>query len=154
PAQRSRLSLTEGQREFVSLLTSNPMTVAAAAVLAVLAIVAIFAYQIAPHPGDATGDTHLAARLLAPSWQHLFRTDELGRDVFSRVLIGARTSLVSGMIPILIAAAIGMPAGAIAGYYGGWIDTGIMRGADVLISLPRLVLAIALGAALGPSLRN
>jgi peptide/nickel transport system permease protein len=150
----SRLRPSEGQREFFSLLLRNPLTVAAAVMLAALAIVALFAYQIAPYPGDATGATHLGIRLLGPSWHHLFGTDELGRDVFSRVLIGARTSLTSGILPIVVSAAIGVPAGAIAGYFGGWLDTAIMRVADVLISLPRLVLAIALGAALGPSLRN
>lgn len=151
-AWSSRLS--EGQREFLSLLFSNPVTVVALVLLAGLGFVAVFAYQLAPYPGDATGATHLANRLQGPSAGHWFGTDALGRDVFSRVLIGARTSLTSGIVPILIAAAIGMPAGAIAGYFGGWLDAVIMRVTDVLISLPRLLLAIAIGAALGPSLRN
>jgi peptide/nickel transport system permease protein len=150
----SRVRLGEGQREFISLLTKNPVTVVAAVLLVLIALVAIFAYQIAPHPEDATGATNLTERLQPPSWSHFFGTDQLGRDVFSRVLIGAQTSLTSGMIPIVVAAIVGLPAGAIAGYFGGWIDSAIMRVTDVLISLPRLVLAIAIGAALGPSLKN
>jgi peptide/nickel transport system permease protein len=149
-----RARVSESQREFISLLLKNPVTLVAMVLLLLIALVAIFASQIAPYPGDATGDTNLAERLQSPSWSHLFGTDALGRDVFSRVLIGAQTSLTSGMIPILIAAVVGLPAGAIAGYFGGWIDSAIMRVTDVLISLPRLVLAIAIGAALGPSLKN
>jgi len=150
----SRLRPSESQREFFSLLLKNPVTVAALILLFVIGVVAVFAHQIAPYPEDATGATNLSERLQGPSWAHPFGTDQLGRDVFSRVLIGAQTSLTSGMIPILVSAAIGLPAGAIAGYYGGWIDSAIMRVTDVLISLPRLVLAIAIGAALGPSLEN
>lgn len=152
--RRVSLRLSESQQEFMSLLAGNPLTLLGLGLVLVWTIVAMFANQIAPFPGDATGDTHLASRLLGPSTSHLFGTDQLGRDVFSRVIVGARVSLTSGMVPIVVSAAIGVPAGAIAGYFGGLVDSVIMRVADVLISLPRLVLAIAIGAALGPSLQN
>ena len=90
----------------------------------------------------------------APRWSHPFGTDDLGRDMLSRVIYGARASLAAGFISVSIAMAIGVPLGLIAGYFGGITDMVISRCADALLACPFLVLAIALAAFLGASLEN
>jgi peptide/nickel transport system permease protein len=89
-----------------------------------------------------------------PSAAHLFGTDDLGRDIFTRILWGARTSLIAGVIPVVIALAISIPLGLLSGYVGGWLDSLIMRLTDAMLACPFLITAIALAAFLGPSLRN
>lgn len=104
----------------------------------------------APHgPLEAVG-----ARLSPPSLDHWFGTDALGRDVFSRVLHGARTSLPISAAVIAAAVVVGSLAGALAGYVGGWVDAVVMRIADVTLAFPAILLAMAVAAALGPGLRN
>ena len=93
-------------------------------------------------------------RLAGPSAQHLFGTDNLGRDTFTRILNGGRTSLFAAIVVTSAITLIGTAVGLIAGYYGGWIDAVIMRVVDVLLALPRLVLALAVTGILGPSLPN
>jgi peptide/nickel transport system permease protein len=93
-------------------------------------------------------------KLLGPSWSHLFGTDHVGRDILSRVIIGARTSLIAGLIVIVMAVTIGTILGAIAGYRGGWIGEIIMRVTDVFLTIPELILAMAVAAALKPGLFN
>lgn len=90
----------------------------------------------------------------APSLAHWFGTDELGRDIFSRMVFGTRASLLAGMCSVLIALTVGVPLGLLAGYFGGWIDGCISRVTEALFSIPFLILAIALAAFLGPSLVN
>jgi peptide/nickel transport system permease protein len=90
----------------------------------------------------------------APSWAHWFGTDEVGRDVFSRVLYGARASLAAGVVSIAIAVMFGVPLGLLAGYLGGWTDIVLGRLTDAMLAIPFLILAIALAAFLGPSLTN
>jgi peptide/nickel transport system permease protein len=90
----------------------------------------------------------------APSAQHWFGTDEIGRDVLSRVVWGARASLLAGVVSVCISLAIGVPIGLAAGYLGRWIDMGISRLTDAMLACPFLILAIALAAFLGPSLTN
>ncbi len=90
----------------------------------------------------------------APSLAHLMGTDEIGRDLFSRMIWGARASLMAGVISVAMAVAIGVPFGLVAGYFGGWIDQCISRATDALLAMPFLILAIALAAFLGPSLTN
>ena len=114
-------------------------------------VVAILAPVIAPY-GPAEPD--YGASLVGPSMQHPMGTDLTGRDVFSRVLFGARTSLIVGVVAVAMAVAIGVPLGSIAGYLGGWTDDFIMRSMDVLISVPALVLGLALVGAIGASLEN
>ncbi|MGF7158819.1 peptide/nickel transport system permease protein [Rhodoligotrophos appendicifer] len=94
------------------------------------------------------------AILQPPSWAHLFGTDELGRDIFSRSLYGARLSLAVGVGAVLLAASIGIPLGLIAGYKGGWLDAVFMRILDSLMALPPLVLALTISAVLGSGLVN
>lgn len=114
-------------------------------------LVAFFAPLIAPY--GPTEPDWLAVRQ-APSAAHWFGTDDLGRDVLSRVIYGTRASLAAGVIAAVIALAFGVPLGLIAGYHGGFLDMVISRCTDALLACPFLVLAIALAAFLGPSLQN
>jgi len=114
-------------------------------------LVAIFAPQLAPYDPAATDFTAVRQ---APSETYLLGTDEIGRDELSRVIFGARASLVAGVISVAIALILGIPLGLISGYYRGVVDELIMRFTDALLSFPFLILAVALAAALGPSLTN
>jgi peptide/nickel transport system permease protein len=144
----------EEYQESVYIFFTNPVAVAGLLIVIAWLLVAVLADRLAPYPNDAWWATNTAIRLQPPSAEHLFGTDHLGRDIYSRVLIGSRTSISSGLFPILAAVLIGVPMGAIAGFFGGKLETLIMRTADVLLALPNLVLAIAITAVLGPSLRN
>jgi peptide/nickel transport system permease protein len=121
------------------------------AIVVVMLGAAVLAPLIAPH---APRSQNLAAALVGPSGVHLFGTDELGRDVFSRVLYGARISIGLGVAVVAVAAVIGITAGVVAGYRGGRLDGLIMRVSDAFLAFPKLILAMAVAAALGPSLRN
>ncbi len=116
-----------------------------------LVIVAIAAPLFAPYDPDVQ-DT--SRRLEAPSRSHPLGLDDLGRDVLSRIVFGARVSLRVGFSVVIIASLIGVTLGAISGYFGGWTDTLIMRLTDILLAFPGILLAIALVAVLGPSLNN
>lgn len=105
-------------------------------------------------PIDDPTATNWSAVRKAPSLDHLMGTDEIGRDIFSRMVWGARASLIAGVISVLLAVAVGVPFGVVAGYFGGWIDQVISRFTDALLSMPYLILAVALAAFLGPSLTN
>jgi peptide/nickel transport system permease protein len=122
-----------------------------AAIVIVTVLAAVFAPWIVPH--DPVSQA-LALRLERPSAGHPFGLDELGRDIFSRVLAGARISLVVGLTVVGISSVVGVVLGSIAGYFGGWIDDLISRAIDVLLAFPGILLAIALVAVLGPSLAN
>ena len=130
----------------------NLMTSIGVIVLAIFVLVAILAPWIAPYPGDAAGLVHPSHQLLPPSWQHPMGTDELGRDLFSLVLLGSRVSLGAGFVTIVFALLIGVTLGLIAGYAGGWLDEVIMRFTDIVLGFPSLLLAVAIAATLGPSL--
>lgn len=114
-------------------------------------LVAVFAPLIATY--DPLATSFLAVRG-APSAEHWFGTDELGRDVFSRMVYGARASLLAGVVSVAIAIAVGVPLGLAAGFFRGWVDLIISRVADALLAIPFLILAISLAAFLGPSLTN
>lgn len=114
-------------------------------------LVAIFAPQLAPYDPARTDFTAVRQ---APSEAYILGTDEIGRDELSRVIFGARASLVAGVISVAIALILGIPLGLISGYYRGIVDEFIMRLTDALLSFPFLILAVALAAALGPSLTN
>lgn len=119
-----------------------------------LILLALFAPVIVPYPNDVALETHLENKLLPPSAAHWFGTDELGRDLFSRVIYGTRVSFQIGLIAVGLAVLIGVPLGLLAGYFGKWIDEIIMRISDIFLSFPPLLLAIAIAALLGPSLTN
>ena len=144
----------ENYQENFYVFFTNPVAIAGLVTVIAWVVIAIFDYRIAPYPGHAWVQTSLAERLQPPSLEHLCGTDHLGRDVFSMVVMGSRITIASGIIPILTSLLIGVPLGAIAGFFGGNVETLIMRTTDVLLSLPTLVLAIAVCAVLGPSLQN
>jgi peptide/nickel transport system permease protein len=125
--------------------------VAGLVVIATFILLAVFAPLIVPYDPIATSWSLVRK---APSAQHWFGTDELGRDVLARVVYGARASLLAGLISVSIALSIGVPLGLLAGYRGGFIDALISRITDAMLACPFLILAIALAAFLGPSLGN
>jgi len=114
----------------------------------------ILAPWLTPYPIQGRGKPNLAEKLDPPSAAHPLGTDDLGRDLLARILFGGRPSLSIGFLVVAIAMGIGMPLGAVAGYFGGWIDQAIMRITDIFLSFPALLLAIAISAALGPSFAN
>lgn len=120
-------------------------------IVSVVVLSALFAPWVLPWDANAQV---LANRLEGPSWQHWFGLDELGRDILARVLLGARVSLLVGVVVVGVSAVVGMAVGAVSGYYGGRIDQVIGRVMDVLMAFPGMLLAIALVAVLGPSLTN
>jgi peptide/nickel transport system permease protein len=133
------------------LLRQNPSAVAGFIIIALMVLMALCASFLAPYDPIRIS---LKDRLSPPSLIHLFGTDELGRDILSRIMYGSRISLRIGVFVILIAGGMGSVIGALSGYLGHKIDNLIMRVMDVLLSFPPLVLALALAAALGPSLNN
>jgi peptide/nickel transport system permease protein len=120
-------------------------------ILGVVAVAAVLAPLIAP---SAPNQQNLADAFQAPSWSHLMGTDNLGRDLFSRVVYAARVDLQIGVITTYVPLVTGVALGAVAGYFGGWIDTLIMRLVDVVIAFPFLVLVIAILAVVGPGLKG
>ena len=132
----------------------NPLLAVGAAIALALVVVALLAPVVAPYPEDARTASHPQATLEPPSSAHLFGTDQLGRDVLSRVLLGARISLRIAALVLLFSIAVGVPLGLAAGYFGGWVDDVIMRVTDVFLAFPALLLALALAAVLSPSVGN
>lgn len=132
-------------------LLRRPSAAIALAVIVAFVGIAIFAPWISPYDPIATD---FAAVRKAPSAAHWLGTDEIGRDVLSRVIFGSRASLLAGVVSVLISLAIGVPTGLLAGYAGGITDMLISRMTDALLACPFLILAIALAAFLGPSLEN
>jgi peptide/nickel transport system permease protein len=132
-------------------LLARPTAVFGAVVLVGVALLAILAPWVAPYDPLATS---WAAVRKAPSAAHWFGTDEVGRDLLSRTIWGARASLSAGVIAVSIAVGLGVPIGMLAGYVGGWVDAVIGRITDAMLAVPFLILAIALAAFLGPSLGN
>jgi peptide/nickel transport system permease protein len=134
--------------------TQNRMAVAGLGLVILLVLAALLAPVIVPYPEDAAGAVHTQDALLPPSTAHLFGTDDLGGDVFSRVVFGARYSLAIGLAIVSLAFLIGVPLGAVAGFAGGFVNELIMRTTDIFLTIPGIVLALAIGAALGPGLVN
>jgi len=129
------------------LLLRNPVTVVSAAVLAVVVVVAVTANWLAPF---GVNDVDVPNALQPPSGAHWFGTDELGRDVFSRVLVAISASMRVAVVSVAFAVVVGVTIGVLAGYRGGWIDTIFMRIVDVMFAFPVLLLALAVVAILGP----
>jgi len=129
----------------------NVLFVVGSTLFLLIVLAAIFAPLIAPYDPVAI---NFADKLSPPTWQHLMGANELGQDVFSQVLFGARTSLMVGVVVISLAIAIGVPIGLLSGYFGGRLDTALMRVSDVFLAFPPLLLPIAITAALGTGLFN
>ena len=136
------------------LLGRNRLTRLSLGVVILLVLTALVAPFIVPYPEHIEADTNPVDKLLPPSGKYFFGTDELGRDIFSRVIYGTRISLQTALIAVGLALLIGIPLGAIAGATGGMVDEVIMRITDIFLSFPPLLLAIAIAAFLGPSLEN
>jgi peptide/nickel transport system permease protein len=132
----------------------NPLLLAGGAMAIAIVVVALAAPLLAPFPADAGTATHPFAVLRPPSAQHWFGTDQVGRDVASRVFYGARISPLIAVFVLAIAGAIGIPLGVVAGFYGGWLDDVIMRVTDIFLAFPALLLSLALAAVLPPSLTS
>jgi peptide/nickel transport system permease protein len=141
-------------RHVLHVIVRDPLALASTIVIVVFILMAIFAYQVAPYPLEGTGRTNVPNSLLAPGAGHPLGADRLGRDVLSRVIMGARPALVVPIGVVLFAVLIGAPLGAIAGYKGGWVDEVIMRITDLFLAFPSLLLAMAIATALGRGLQN
>src|SRR5207249_2633341 len=122
--------------------------------VALFLLLAALGPWIVPYPEDARGAVHLERKLQPPSAAHWFGTDEVGTDVYTRVILGARVSLQIGLIITVMAALLGVPLGIVAGHVGGRVGETIMRVTDVFLSVPALVLALALVGTLGPGILN
>jgi peptide/nickel transport system permease protein len=147
PTARGRAVRSPAVRRFFR----NRMAVLGLVLVVVLVLLALLAPYIADAP---PARQNLRGRLLPPSAENWFGTDEFGRSVFSRVVYGARVSLLTGTIPVLVAGTIGTLLGLLAGFYRGWLDSVLMRIMDVLLAFPSILLALAIVGTLGPGLRN
>ena len=150
PASRTQASLGRAYAA-TRLLLRNPLAVIGGAIILLLILTAAFAPLIAP---ESPLGQNLSNRLLPPSAEHWMGTDELGRDIFSRVVFGARITLLIVVLVAVISAPLGMILGAVSGYFGGWTDRILMGITDIFLSMPKLVLALAFAAALGPGIEN
>ncbi len=147
PSQARRTSA-----HILRAILRDPLSLSSTLAILAFVLLAVFAYQVAPYPRQGAGKSNVETVLLAPSLAHPFGTDQLGRDVLSRVIVGARPALIVPMGVVAFAVLIGAPLGAIAGYKGGWIDEVIMRITDLFLAFPSLLLAMAITAAIGRGL--
>lgn len=155
--QVADLEVSQSARTFrhvLSVIARDPLSLISTVVLVLFILMAIFANQIAPFPEEGAGRTNVPNTMLSPSAEHPFGTDRLGRDMLSRVIVGARPALIVPIGVVAFAVLLGAPLGAIAGYKGGWIDEVIMRFTDLFLAFPSLLLAMAIASALGRGLQN
>jgi peptide/nickel transport system permease protein len=150
PLRRSRNMTLRNLRRFV---IGNRLNLLGLCIVVVFLFLSALGETIAPYHPAAKGDI-INEKLVGPSADHILGTDEQGRDVFSRILGGARDSLMVAVVVLAISVVVGVVIGAIAGYFGGMIDEVLMRLTDMFLAFPALVLAMAIAATLGPSLRN
>jgi peptide/nickel transport system permease protein len=141
-------------RRAAATIRHDPLLAAGTALSLLIVLVALLAPFLAPDPADAGSATHPLNTLQPPSAGHPFGTDQVGRDVLSRLIYGARVSPQIALYVLVIACLVGIPLGIAAGYFGGWIDDVIMRVTDVFLAFPALLLALALAAVLSPSIGN
>ncbi|MBI4593986.1 MAG: ABC transporter permease [Candidatus Rokubacteria bacterium] len=137
----TRIALAQFRRSWVGLV--------GAALVAAFLVVTALAPVLAPYDPVAADFANV---LSPPTWSHPFGTDDIGRDILSRVVHGSRVSLEAGLVTVALALVVGLPLGLAAGYLGGWVDTLIMRAVEVILSFPTLVLALGITAVLGPKL--
>jgi len=152
PASRRQARLGRAYAAW-SRFVDNRLAMAGLFIILALLLVAIFADVIAPYSAVTDGDLR-TARLLPPSAEHWFGTDDQGRDIFARLVHGSRITLFVVVLVAVIAAPVGLLIGTVSGYAGGWIDAVLMRITDIFLAFPRLVLALAFVAALGPGIVN
>lgn len=149
PAQKQKSRFAEIWKRF----RKSKAAMFGLTVLLVVIMLALFASVICNYENDAIAQNY-DARFLGPSWQHPFGTDDYGRDIFARVLFGARVSLAVGFVSTAMACLVACFLGSIVAYYGGKVDTILMRILDVFMGIPTLLLAIAIAASLGAGIRN
>jgi len=142
----------EELRRALYRFAQNRLSLVGLGLILFLVMVAITGPLWVPYPADATGAIHAADRFLSPRVEHLFGTDELGRDVFSRVVLATQLALVAGVIILAVAITIGVTVGSIAGYFGGWLGESLMRLTDMMLAIPGIFLALAITAAAGPGI--
>lgn len=143
------MTFTEGRVSSWRLLLSNPVTAISGVVLLAVVFIAVAAQWIAPF---GINDIDVPSALQGPSGSHWFGTDELGRDVLSRVLVAVQASMRVAVVSVAFAAVVGVTIGVVAGYRSGWVDTVVMRVVDVMFAFPVLLLALAIVAILGPGI--
>jgi peptide/nickel transport system permease protein len=139
-------------RHALSVILRDPLSLLSTVIILLFIFLAIFAMQVAPYPEEGAGKTHASNTLLPPSAEHWMGTDKLGRDILSRLIVGARPALIIPIGVVLFAVLLGAPLGALAGYKGGWLDEVIMRITDLFLAFPSLLLAMAIASALGRGL--
>jgi peptide/nickel transport system permease protein len=149
-----RRSAAREAKRHARIFARNRASVAGLALVVAFLVVALIGPWIVPYPEDATGTVHLDRKLQAPGRAHWFGTDEVGDDVYTRVVLGARLSLQIGLVITVVAALIGVPLGVVAGSVRGALSEIIMRVTDIFLAVPALVLAVAVVAALGPGIVN
>lgn len=132
----------------------NPLAIVGLILVVFLLFIAFFGRWLAPYPEQLAGEVNPSNRFQPPSAAHWFGTNEVGQDILSLVLAGAQISLLSGIAVIVIATILGTVIGVVAGYFGRWIDEILMRFTDLVLTLPALILAMAIAAGLGPSIPN
>lgn len=141
-------------RRGAAILRRNPLLLAGVVLATVVILLGVLAPFVSPAPGDAGTETHPLEILLAPSGAHPFGTDQVGRDVLTRVLYGIRVSPAIAVLVIVIAIAVGGTLGIAAGFFGGIVDDMIMRVTDIFLAFPALLLALAFAAVLEPSVSS
>lgn len=150
-APEAEIPLADRRGRDVRRVLLRPLAIVVMAAIVLLIVLALFGWQLAPYDPISPDPIN---EFLSPSWHHLMGTDDLGRDVLSRVMAGTRYSLIAVVIVLSIAISVGTVVGAIAGYGGALIDEILMRLTDIILAFPGFVLALAMAAALGPSLVN
>jgi len=141
-------------RYTLRVILRDPLALFSVLVILALVILAVFGPWIAPYPDQGRGRTNIPDRFQPPSAEYWLGTDQLGRDILSRIIIGSKIALGVPSIVVAVAVAVGAPLGALAGYAGGRLDNLIMRLTDLFLAFPSLLLAVAIVATLGPSLTN
>jgi len=154
PTLEPEMQSTRTFRHALTVIARDPLSLASTIAIIIFIVIALFARQIAPYPLEGAGKTNVSNTMLPPSWEHPFGADKLGRDVLSRVIVGAQPALFIPIGVVLFAVLIGAPLGALAGYKGGWLDELIMRITDLFLAFPSLLLAMAIASALGRGLEK
>ena len=141
-------------RRAVFRFRQSHLSMLGAALVLLVLVIAVLGPSLAPYPDHVAGGVDTANRFKPPSWAHPFGTNELGQDVLSLVLAGTRVSVLAGLGVVVIGTIVGTLAGAVAGFAGGWWDEVLMRISDLKLTVPGLILAMAVAAALGPGIVN